>query len=115
MKAIQPALDQGWELGGVVLGVHALLARGTDDAAIDAVGADFEEYRTWLECNGVDTSWVRVSTTKHTARFLCTTDDYQNQIRLFKDITRELKYPWHPCLGNHDVLGWGPREKVGRA
>jgi Icc protein len=38
--------------------------------------------------------------------------DYENQIRLFKDITRELKYPWHPCLGNHDVLGWGPREKV---
>ena len=40
-------------------------------------------------------------------------DDYQNQIHLYKDITRDLKYPWHPCLGNHDVLGWGPREKVG--
>jgi 3',5'-cyclic-AMP phosphodiesterase len=39
-------------------------------------------------------------------------DDYQNQIRLFKEITRELKYPWHPCLGNHDVLGWSAREKV---
>src|SRR6476646_2879740 len=39
-------------------------------------------------------------------------DDYANQIRLFKEITGELKYPWHPCLGNHDVLGWGPREKV---
>ena len=39
-------------------------------------------------------------------------DDYQNQIRLFKEITRELKYPWHPCLGNHDILGWSPREKV---
>jgi len=39
-------------------------------------------------------------------------DDYTNQIRLFKEITRGLKYPWHPCLGNHDVLGWGPREKV---
>src|SRR5215212_400550 len=39
-------------------------------------------------------------------------DDYQNQIRLFKEITRELKIPWHPCLGNHDILGWGTREKV---
>jgi 3',5'-cyclic AMP phosphodiesterase CpdA len=39
-------------------------------------------------------------------------DDYTNQIRLFKEITRELKYPWHPCLGNHDILGWSPREKV---
>src|SRR3954465_15592898 len=39
-------------------------------------------------------------------------DDYQNQIKLFKDITRDLKYAWHPCLGNHDVLGWSSREKV---
>ncbi len=40
-------------------------------------------------------------------------EDYANQIRLFKEITGELKCPWRPCLGNHDVLGWGPREKVG--
>jgi 3',5'-cyclic-AMP phosphodiesterase len=39
-------------------------------------------------------------------------DDYQNQIRLFKEITADLKCPWHPCLGNHDILGWSPREKV---
>ena len=40
-------------------------------------------------------------------------EDYANQIRLFKEITRELKCPWRPCLGNHDVLGWDVREKVG--
>ena len=39
-------------------------------------------------------------------------EDYQNQIRIFKDVTRDLKYPWHPCLGNHDILGWHEREKV---
>lgn len=39
-------------------------------------------------------------------------DDYQNQIRLFKGITADLKCPWRPCLGNHDILGWSPREKV---
>ena len=38
--------------------------------------------------------------------------DYQNQLRLFQDITRNLKTPWHPCLGNHDILGWHEREKV---
>jgi 3',5'-cyclic AMP phosphodiesterase CpdA len=38
--------------------------------------------------------------------------DYQNQLHLFQEITAELKYPWHPCLGNHDVLGWSPREKI---
>lgn len=40
-------------------------------------------------------------------------EDFANQIRLFKEITGELACPWHPCLGNHDVLGWGSREKVG--
>lgn len=40
-------------------------------------------------------------------------DDYVNQIRIFKEVTSELKYPWHPCFGNHDVLGWSGREKVG--
>jgi 3',5'-cyclic-AMP phosphodiesterase len=39
-------------------------------------------------------------------------DDYKGQIQLFKDVTRDLKYPWHPCLGNHDILGWHEREKV---
>lgn len=39
-------------------------------------------------------------------------DDYRNQIRLFREITAELKCPWRPCLGNHDILGWSPREKV---
>src|SRR4051812_9587077 len=36
--------------------------------------------------------------------------DYENQIRLFNDLTRELKYPRHPCLGNHDLRGWRARE-----
>jgi Icc protein len=39
-------------------------------------------------------------------------DDYKNQIKLYQDITHDLKYPWHPCFGNHDVLGWNSREKV---
>ncbi len=39
-------------------------------------------------------------------------DDYENQIRIFKDVTRDLKCPWHPCFGNHDPLGWSEREKV---
>lgn len=39
-------------------------------------------------------------------------DDYANQIKIFTDVTSELKYAWHPCFGNHDVLGWSAREKV---
>jgi len=58
-----------------VLGLRPLL--------IGAVGADFDDYRTWLERHGVDTSGVRVSETRHTARFVCTTDADQNQIASF--------------------------------
>ncbi|HKJ54614.1 MAG TPA: carbohydrate kinase family protein [Nitriliruptoraceae bacterium] len=51
---------------------------------VGSVGEDFNaDYRGWLDDHGVDTSSVRVSETKHTARFLCTTDDEQNQIASF--------------------------------
>jgi adenosine kinase len=70
--------------GGVAANIAFGLGRlGGRPLLVGAVGADFDDYRTWLEANGVDTSWVRVSATKHTARFLCTTDDYQNQIASF--------------------------------
>jgi adenosine kinase len=58
-----------------VLGLRPLL--------VGAVGADFSEYRTWLDDHGVDTSGVLVSQTRHTARFMCTTDLEQNQIASF--------------------------------
>jgi adenosine kinase len=50
---------------------------------VGAVGADFAEYRAWLERHGVDTAGVRVSELRHTARFVCTTDADQNQIASF--------------------------------
>jgi adenosine kinase len=57
------------------LGLHPLL--------VGAVGADFVEYRAWLERHGVDCSGVRTSELRHTARFLCTTDADQAQIASF--------------------------------
>jgi adenosine kinase len=50
---------------------------------VGAVGEDFADYRSWLERHGVDTSGVRVSASRHTARFVCTTDEQQNQIASF--------------------------------
>src|SRR5262249_7163689 len=38
---------------------------------------------SWLERHGVDTDSVHISETRHTARFLCTTDDDHNQIASF--------------------------------
>jgi adenosine kinase len=57
------------------LGLHPIL--------LGAVGADFADYRSWLERHGVDCSSVHVSEVAHTARFVCTTDDELNQIASF--------------------------------
>jgi adenosine kinase len=57
------------------LGLHPLL--------VGSVGPDFAEYRTWLEAHGVDTSGVRTSATRHTARFTATNDTEGNQIASF--------------------------------
>jgi adenosine kinase len=50
---------------------------------VGAVGADFADYRSWLERHGVDTASVHVSEVRHTARFICTTDLDANQIASF--------------------------------
>ncbi|WP_306209429.1 carbohydrate kinase family protein [Actinoplanes sp. RD1] len=50
---------------------------------VGAVGADFADYRSWLERHGVDCGSVHVSDVLHTARFVCTTDEELNQIASF--------------------------------
>src|SRR5918998_1379584 len=50
---------------------------------LGAVGADFADYRSWLERHGGDCGSVHVSEVAHTARFVCTTDDDLNQIASF--------------------------------
>ncbi|MFR9798210.1 carbohydrate kinase family protein [Streptomyces sp. MS06] len=56
---------------------------GTAPLLVGAVGPDFDGYRTWLEEHDVDTAQVRVSRTRPTARFMCTTDEDHNQIASF--------------------------------
>lgn len=50
---------------------------------VGAAGDDFADYRSWLERHGVDCESVHISETKHTARFVCTTDDDMAQIATF--------------------------------
>ena len=70
--------------GGVAANIAFGLGQlGLDPVMVAAAGTDFAEYGTWLRDNGVDTSAVRVSETLHTARFVCTTDQDQNQIATF--------------------------------
>lgn len=56
---------------------------GVEPVLVGAVGADFADYRSWLERHGVDTAGVHVSEILHTARFVCTTDDDLCQIATF--------------------------------
>ncbi len=50
---------------------------------VGAVGKDAGDYLAWLQDHGVDTTHVRVSESKATARFTCTTDDDHAQLATF--------------------------------
>ena len=70
--------------GGVAPNIAFGMANlGLRPLLIGAAGADFAEYRSWLERHGVDCSGVRISELQHTARFVCTTDSDQAQIASF--------------------------------
>ncbi|RKE18722.1 carbohydrate kinase family protein [Streptomyces sp. TLI_171] len=56
---------------------------GLRPVLVGAAGGDFAEYRSWLDRHGVDTQSVHISETRHTARFMCTTDQDHNQIASF--------------------------------
>jgi adenosine kinase len=70
--------------GGVGANIAFGLANlGLRPTLVGSVGADFAEYRAWLERHGVDCAGVRTSELRHTARFVCTTDRDQAQIASF--------------------------------
>jgi adenosine kinase len=56
---------------------------GLSPVLVGAAGDDFADYRSWLERHGVDCSSVRISETRHTARFVCTTDTTMAQFASF--------------------------------
>lgn len=90
-----------------VLGLHPIL--------VGAVGPDFADYRSWLERHNVDTSSVFVSETLHTARFICTTDDDQNQLASFYPgamaQAREIELgPINERVGGLDLVLVGPND-----
>jgi adenosine kinase len=60
-----------------------LAALGASPVLVAAVGEDFAEYRSWLERHGVDCASLHYSSTRHTARFICTTDRSHAQIASF--------------------------------
>jgi adenosine kinase len=70
--------------GGVAANIAFGMANlGQQPILVGAAGADFVDYRSWLERHGVDCESVHISQTRHTARFVCTTDDQMAQIASF--------------------------------
>jgi adenosine kinase len=62
---------------------YTLALLGQKPLIFATVGEDFEEYRQWLERNGVDTTWAKVIPGVYTASFFCNTDRSNAQIASF--------------------------------
>lgn len=70
--------------GGVAANIcFGMGVLGQNPILVAAVGHDFGDYQSWLEQHGVNCDHAHVSTKQHTARFMCTTDQEQNQIASF--------------------------------
>ena len=70
--------------GGVAANMCFGLGRlGLRPVLVGCAGDDFADYRSWLERHGVDCDHVRISDSKHTARFVCTTDTTGAQFASF--------------------------------
>ena len=73
-------IRRGGVAGNISYGMGSL---GLTPVLVGAAGADFADYRSWLERHGVDCRGVHISEVQHTARFVCTTDLAHNQIATF--------------------------------
>ena len=62
---------------------YGIAQLGGSPVLLGAVGRDFDDYRGWLTDAGVDCGFVHISQSRHTARFVCTTDVDMCQIGSF--------------------------------
>jgi adenosine kinase len=93
--------------GGVAANIaFGLGCLGLRPLLVGTVGADFAEYRQWLEQHGVDTSAVGESEHHHTARFVGTTDLDMNQIASFYPgaMTEDQKIDLSELAGQVDLV-----------
>ena len=91
--------------GGVAANIAFGMANlGQRPILVGSVGEDFADYRSWLERHGVDCQSVHVTDTRHTARFVCTTDDDMAQIATF----------YAGAMSDARLIELGPIAKRGR-
>ncbi|NEE01744.1 carbohydrate kinase family protein [Phytoactinopolyspora halotolerans] len=107
-------IRRGGTAGNIAFGFAKV---GLSPVLVGAVGQDFAEYRAILDSHGVDTSSIHVSDEKHTARFICTTDEMQNQIASFytgaMEEAREIELsPIADRVGGFDLVLICPNDPV---
>ncbi|MCA0143607.1 carbohydrate kinase family protein [Blastococcus sp. LR1] len=88
---------------------------GLAPVLVGAVGSDFADYEAWLGRHGVDTGSVHWSELKHTARFVCTTDQANNQIASFysgamAEASQIELAPVADRVGGPDLVVVGPND-----
>ena len=72
------------ERGGVATNIaYTLALLGERPRVMATVGQDFEDYRFWLEVQGVDTSAIQTINDEFTASFFVSTDQENHQIAMF--------------------------------
>ncbi|BCJ77915.1 adenosine kinase [Catellatospora sp. IY07-71] len=104
--------------GGVAANIAFGMAKlGLRPALVGAVGADFTDYRAWLERHGVDCDSVHISEIAHTARFVCTTDEDLCQVASFyagaMSEARNIELaPVHQRLDGLDLVIVGANDPV---
>ena len=92
-----------------------LAALGERPVLVAAVGEDVADYRSWLERHGVDCESLHYSESRHTARFICTTDDSHAQIASFyagaMSEAREIELrPVQTRVGDLDLVVVAPND-----
>lgn len=70
--------------GGIAPNIaYTMALLGGKPRVLATVGEDFEEYRAWLDEQGVDTLNIKVVPGKYTASYFCTTDKVNAQVASF--------------------------------
>jgi adenosine kinase len=70
--------------GGIAPNIaYTLALLGEKPMVMATAGKDFAEYRSWLECQGVNTHYIKEIPEKYTASFFANTDLDNNQIASF--------------------------------
>src|SRR6476659_5096944 len=73
-------IRRGGCAGNICFGLGQL---GLRPVLVGAAGEDFADYRSWLTRHHVDCDSVHISESRHTARFVCTTDSTMAQFASF--------------------------------